>query len=218
MIPARNLKIVLADDHALARCGLRVLLEGMKAVSEVFEARNGREAVVACVNRRPHLALLEAGLPGLNGVDATARIARQAAQTRVVVFGRQTGEEVAARALVAGAAGFLAKDATSGELEAALHSVMRGVSYLSPSLSKPSVHRMVADARKSPGRAGPLTLRQREILQLVAEGNTSKEIAAALSVSIKTVETHRAHIMHRLGIRDLAGLVRYSVRHGIVPV
>lgn len=214
--PPRSARILVADDHTLIRAGMRALLEKLRGVSEVLEARDGREAVHVSVTRRPHVVLMEPAISGLNGFDATSRIARKAPGVRVIMFSRQSGEEFVARSLHAGAAGFLVKDASPGELEVAIHAVLRGGAYLSPSVSRHVIQRYLAAAEKGGRKADILTGRQREIVQLVGEGWSSKEIAGLLGVSIKTVETHRAQIMKRLNIRDLAGLVRYAVRMGLV--
>jgi DNA-binding NarL/FixJ family response regulator len=214
--PPKSIRVLLADDHALVRAGVRLLVERIRGVSEVVEARDGREALALCAARRPHIALLETSLAGLNGFEVAARIARKLPATRVVMFSRHSSEESVARALRSGAAGFLVKDAGPHELDVAVDAVLRGGAYLSPSVSKAVIERYLNLGRGKRGKVELLTARQREILQLVAEGHSSKECARLLGVSVKTVETHRAHIMRRLNIGDLAGLVRYAVRTGVV--
>ncbi|MCE9584848.1 MAG: response regulator transcription factor [Planctomycetes bacterium] len=211
---AANGRVLVADDHSLVRAGIGALLRELKSVSEVLEASDGRDAVAQCVSSRPGVALLEACLSGINGVDATTSIARQAPGTRVIVFTRQSGDELNLRAFEAGAAGVLLRDSTVADFHVAFSTVMNGGTHFGPSVSKLAIEKR--NGKPHNGVTHPLTDRQREILQLVAEGMSSKEIGRLLRVSVKTVETHRAHIMDRLGIRDLAGLVRYAIRTGLI--
>lgn len=210
------IRVLVADDHALVRAGLVALLRGLPGVEVVAEAGDGREAVTLAAQKRPDVALLDVAMPGLNGLDATARIRREAPTVRVVILSMHATEAYALEALRAGASGYVLKGAPPAELEMALQAVMRGETFLSPAMSR----HLVEDFRRRAGGeagAGPtLTPRQREILQLIAEGQTTKEIARRLSISVKTVETHRAQLMERLGIHDLAGLVRYAIRTGLV--
>jgi DNA-binding NarL/FixJ family response regulator len=211
------IRIVLADDHNLVRAGIRALLEALPDVQVVAECADGRAALAAITEHRPDLALLDIGMPGLNGLDVAARVVRDVAGTRVVIVSMHSNERYVAQALAAGVAGYVLKDACIDELPVLLRSVMAGETYLSPAISKQVVDAL-RGRREGEGGAppDPLTARQREILQLLAEGKSTKEVGFLLGVSGKTVEAHRAQIMDRLGIRDLPGLVRYAIRTGLI--
>ena len=216
------IRVVLADDHNLVRAGLRALLERLPDVEVVGEASNGREALALIGKLKPDMALLDIGMPELNGLDAAARLAREAPRTRLVMVSMHATESFVAQAIQAGVAGYVLKESCADELPVLLRAVMSGETYLSPAVSKTLVGALktklaggaAPDAAGAAG--GVLTPRQREILQLVAEGKSTKEIAAKLDLSVKTVETHRAQIMDRLDIHDVAGLVRYAIRLGLV--
>ena len=217
------IRVVLADDHNLVRAGLRALLERLPGVEVVAEAANGREALTLIEKHKPDLALLDIGMPELNGLDAAARLAREAPRTKLVMVSMHASETYVAQAIQLGVAGYVLKESCADELPVLLRAVMNGETYLSPGVSKTLVealrHKLSAGAGEAAGggaAASVLTPRQREVLQLVAEGKSTKEIASALDLSVKTVETHRAQIMDRLGIRDVAGLVRYAIRLGLV--
>jgi DNA-binding NarL/FixJ family response regulator len=218
------IRVALADDHNLVRSGIRALLERLPDVQVVGEASNGREALELIVREKPDLALLDIGMPELNGLEAAPRIAREAPRTRVVILSMHADEKHVAQALRAGVAGYLLKDSFADELPVLIRAVSRGETYLSPGISKQVVEALKSKMSGTPAgseAAEPslpdlLTARQREILQLVAEGESTKEIAAKLGLSVKTVETHRTQIMNRLQIRDVAGLVRYAIRAGLV--
>jgi len=210
------MRVLLADDHALVRAGIRALLVGLPDVESVVEAGDGQEALAVLRETKPDLALIDIAMPGLNGLELAARVAREAPGTRLVILSMHGTPAHVAQALRAGVSGYLLKDAATGELELALRSVMRGESWLSPAVSRQVVEGYV---QRTGGDATPevLTARQREVLRMVAGGKSTKEIAFLLNLSVKTVETHRAQIMDRLGIRDVAGLVRYALRTGLVP-
>jgi DNA-binding NarL/FixJ family response regulator len=209
------IRVVLADDHNIVRAGLRALLEGLPDVEVVAESADGRDAVAAVAAHRPDIALIDIAMPGLNGLEAAARIARDTPATRVVILSMHAGESYVAQALRVGVAGYVLKDAFSDELPVLLRSVMRGETYLSASISKVVVDRLRIRLEEGDTSPGVLTPRQREILQLLAESKSTKEIAHLLGVSVKTVETHRAQIMDRLDIHDLPGLVKYAIRAGL---
>lgn len=211
-----DIRVVLADDHALVRAGMRSLLNGMPQVHVVAEAASGEEAVELAGRERPDVVLMDIAMKGITGLEAAARIRERHPEVRVVILSMHAGEEYVLQALRAGAVGYLLKDAATGELELALRSVMRGESWFSPAVSRQVVEGYV---QRVGGEAAAevLTARQREVLRLVAGGKSTKEIAYDLTLSVKTVETHRAQIMERLGIRDVAGLVRYALRTGLVP-
>jgi DNA-binding NarL/FixJ family response regulator len=210
------IRVIVADDHALFRAGIRSLLTSMANVQVVAEASDGHEVLSLLDRHRPHLVLMDIAMPGLNGLEATARIVKAHPRTAVIVLSMHAGEEYALQALRAGAAGYVLKDADVAELELAITSVARGETYLSPAMSK----HLIADYRRraaaEPDPLARLTPRHREVLQLIAEGHTTKGIAAKLKLSVKTVETHRSQLMERLGIRDVAGLVRFAIRIRLV--
>jgi len=207
---------LLADDHTLFREGVRSLLSRIADVQIVAETGDGRDALDLIDRHRPDVALLDITMPGLNGLEVATRTARTSPKTHVVILSMHANEAYVGQALRAGVAGYLLKDAAATELESALRAVMRGETYLSPAISKHVVEGFLGRARPDADPLAALTARQREILQLIAEGKSTKEIAATLEVGVKTVETHRAHLMERLGIHDVAGLVRFAIRSGLV--
>jgi DNA-binding NarL/FixJ family response regulator len=210
------IRVLLADDHTLVRAGIRGLLEGLAEVDVVGEAGDGQEALRLAEELRPDVVLLDVGMPGLNGLEVAGRLAAFDSSIRVIILSMHTSEEYVLRALRAGCAGYLLKGSAVSELEIAVRAVARGESYLSPAVSKRVVDDYVS---RTGGAADPLdalTPRQREILQLAAEGHSSKEIAQRLGLSFKTVEAHRAQLMQRLNLHDLASLVRFAVRTGLV--
>jgi len=215
-----SLRLLLADDHALVRAGMRALLNELPGVEVVAETGDGREALRLVREKRPDIALIDISMPGLNGLEVAARIVHDHAATRVIIVSMHSDDESVRRALVAGAAGYLLKNSDRSELELALRAVARGDTWLSPSLTKRVVAAYTHGAPPSPrpadGSLATLTPRQREVLQLVAEGHSNKEIASRLNVALKTVETHRTELMERLGIHGVASLVRYAIQVGLV--
>ena len=221
------IRIVLAEDHALVRAGFRSLLQSFSGVEVVGEANDGREALRLIETLRPNVVLMDIMMPGLNGLEATARVSKEFPGVRVIVLSMNAAEEYVLQAMRAGASGYLLKDGSIAELEQAVRAVARGEKFLSSAVSKHVIAGYVqrtsetppgTDAPGSFGSIDKLTPRQREILQLIAEGNTTKEIAKKLEISVKTVESHRMQLMERLDIHDIAGLVRYSIRVGLVEV
>jgi DNA-binding NarL/FixJ family response regulator len=213
---ATPVHVVLVEDHALVRAGFRALLGGIPGVEVVGEAADGREALAEIAARLPDVVVMDITMPGLNGIQVIARLRVDYPQVRVIVLSMHDNEEYVRQALQAGAAGYLLKDSSPIELELAVRSVAHGGSYLSPAVSRHVVSdylRRACTERPSDG----LTARQREILQLIAEGRTNTQIASDLTLSVKTIETHRAQLMTRLDIHDVAGLVRYAIRSGLVP-
>jgi len=206
-------RVLLADDHALVRAGIRSLLEHIEGVEVVGEAGDGHEALRLAAALEPDVVLLDIALPGLNGLEVAERLTH-GGHRGVVLVSMHATEEHVRQALSIGVAGYVMKDSSTTDLEAALRTVARGQVYLSPAVSK----RVVEVMSQGPGESAlpGLTPRQREILQLIAEGGSTKEIAYRLGLSAKTVETHRAEIMRRLEIHDVAGLVRYAIRRGLV--
>ena len=209
-------RVLLADDHLLVRAGIRALIESVDGVTVVGEANNGREAVELTASLRPDIALLDVSMPGLNGLEAAAQLLLQSSSTRVIMLSMHANDTYVRQALKAGAAGYLLKSATADELQTALQTVARGEIYLSPAVSKQVVKGFLEGPSPAASPLEALTARQREILQLIAEGRTTKEIAFALDISGKTVETHRAQIMERLEIHDVPGLVRFAIRTGLI--
>ena len=212
----KSIRVLLADDHTLVRAGLRGLLEGIAGVEVVGEAEDGHEVVRLAGELHPDVVLLDIGMPGLNGLDAAAQLVKMDDRMRVLILSMHNAEEYVLRALRAGCAGYLLKRSAVSELEIAVRAVARGETYLSPRVSKQIVDDYVGRTRGSADPLEALTPRQREILQLVAEGHTSKEIAERLQLSFKTVEAHRAQIMERLNLQDVTGLVRFAVRVGLI--
>lgn len=208
--------ILLADDHSLVRAGIRALLDNIGTVEVVAETGDGRQVLRLVKEHQPRLVLLDIAMPSLNGLEAAARIHRDFPDTSVIMLSMHANEEYVLQALRAGASGYLVKDAATAELEIALRSVINGKTYLSPSISKTLIDEYLGNSAKARSPLERLTARQREILQLVAEGRTTRQIAELLSVSVKTVETHRAQLMDRLEIRDIPGLVRYAIRTGLI--
>jgi DNA-binding NarL/FixJ family response regulator len=210
--------VLLADDHTLVRAGLRALLETLPDVSSVLEASDGREALEVIAAHRPDVVLMDIAMPRLNGLEAAAIVARDYPATRTIVLSMHGAEAHVLQALRAGAAGYLLKDAAAVELPLAIRAVQRGEIYISSAVSRVVVSGYLAGVT-SEAAAGPLdslSARQREILQLIAEGRTTKEIAFSLELSVKTVETHRRQLMERLQIFDVPGLVRFALRHGLI--
>lgn len=220
---ATAIRVFLADDHVLFRAGLRMLLENMTGVEVVGEAGDGREAVQLIKKTRPDVVLMDISMSGLNGLEATAQVSQECPQVRVIVLSMHITEQYVAQSLRAGAAGYLLKDAAAAELEQAVKTVAEGKTYLTHEVSQHVISdyrrrlgRKGDAARPEPSPADPLTPRQREILQLIAEGHTTKQIAALLHRSEKTIEAHRLRLMNQLDIHDVAGLVRYAIRIGLV--
>ncbi len=211
-----RLRVMIVEDHALVRAGMRALLEKIDGIDVVSAVGDGWEAVKAVQTDAPDLVLMDIAMPELNGLDATSRIVKESPATRVILLSMHANEEYLQQALQSGASGYLLKGAELAELELAIRTVSRGESYLTPAVAKYAID---AYREKSDGSTGPLarlSMRQREILQLIAEGHTTKDIAQRLNVSVKTVETHRAHLMERLEIHDVPGLVRFAVRVGLI--
>jgi DNA-binding NarL/FixJ family response regulator len=211
-----SVRVILADDHALVRAGFGALLQKIDGVEVVAETGDGREAVRLATTLATDVVFMDIAMKEMNGLEATARIARACPNTHVIILSMHTDPMYVKQALQAGAKGYVLKGAEVSELAAALKAVMRGEVYLTPAVSKDVVGALVNGDRLGADPLGGLTPRQREILQLIAEGNSTKEIAHKLNVSVKTVETHRAQLMDRLDIYDVAGLVRFAVRTGLV--
>ena len=213
-----QLRVVIVEDHALVRAGMRALLQKIEGVEVVSDVGDGWEAVKSVQTDAPDLVLMDIAMPGLNGLDATLRIVKESPATRVILLSMHANEEYFQQALEVGASGYLLKGAELAELELALRTVARGETYLTPAVAKYAIK---AYREKSEGPSGPLmklSMRQREILQLIAEGQTTKDIAQRLNLSVKTVETHRSQLMERLDIHDVPGLVRFAMRVGLIQL
>jgi len=211
------IRVLLADDHTLVRAGIRALLEKMSGVQVAGEVGEGREVLPFVELHRPHLVLMDIGMPGLNGLEATERLAREFPEVRVIILSMHQSEEYVWRALKAGATGYLLKKAATSELELALQRVDEGEIYVSKEISAQILKRH--PLQQIAARKGPLerlTPRQREILQLIAEGQNTKEIADILKLSPKTVEYHRMKLMECLDVYDIPGLVRFALAAGVI--
>ena len=209
------IRVLLVEDHNLVRAGIRSLLDSFQDIDVVGEAANGRDALRMTRQLGPEVVLMDISMPELNGMEATGRLKKCCPDSKVLMLSMHNDEEYVAQSLRAGARGYLVKDAATKELELAIHTLARGEIYISSSVSMSVVDKLMAD--DSDGSAlNQLTSRQREILQLVAEGCSTREIAERLSLSIKTVETHRTHLMERLEITDVPGLVRFALKAGLI--
>jgi DNA-binding NarL/FixJ family response regulator len=209
------LRILLAEDHTLVRAGIRALLESLQGIEVVAEASDGREALRLVQAHHPDILLMDITMKELNGLEAAARLAKERSATRVIILSMHADQAYVHQALQAGAAGYLLKGSDLAELELALKAVARGDTYLSPAVSKNLVGDMLNGKRPTANPLDELTPRQREILQLIAEGRTTKEIAGRLDLSVKTIETHRGQLMERLDIHDVPGLVKFAIRVGL---
>lgn len=211
-----HLRVLLVEDHALVRAGMRALLQKIDDVEVVADVGDGWEAIKHVQTAAPDLVLMDIAMPGLNGLDATSRIVKESPATRVILLSMHANEEYLRQALQAGASGYLLKGAELAELELAIRTIGRGETYLSPAVAKYAIEAYREKSEEPSGPLAKLTIRQREILQLIAEGHTTKDIAHRLNVSVKTVETHRAQLMERLAIHDVPGLVRFAMRVGLI--
>lgn len=211
----KPISVLIADDHTLVRAGIRSLLESFGGVEVVAEASDGREAIGLLRTHNPDIILMDIAMRGLNGLEAAARIRKSHPKIRIIMLSMHASEEYVLQALRSGAAGYLLKDSATLELELALKAVMNGETYLSPPISRQVVESYINRVGDEQNSAALLTPRQREILQLIVEGYSTKDIAARLHLSTKTVETHRTKLMERLDIHDIPGLVRYAIRVGM---
>jgi DNA-binding NarL/FixJ family response regulator len=210
------IKIILADDHRLMREGLRVLLETQPGIEIVAEAENGRETLQLVRKYKPDVVLMDIAMPDLNGIDATRQIVSEFPKIKIIALSMHTNKKFIVEMLTAGASGYLIKDSALEELSKAINTVINNRIYLSPIIT--SV--VVEDYRVSKSPADivspvSLTPREREVLQLIAEGKTTKEIAACLNLSVKTIETHRMQMMNKLNMHSVAELTKYAIREGI---
>ena len=213
--------IILAEDHHIVRQGLRALLEAEPDIQIVGEAANGLEAAQLAESRRPDVMIVDLMMPGLNGLEVTRQVAQRSPQTQVIILSAFENEAYVTEALGSGAAGYVLKRSSAADLVRAVREVVAGRRYLSPSLSERAIEayvryiQQVRDSDLDPYET--LTPREREVLHLAAEGHTNAEIAERLSISPRTVETHRANMMHKLGLRTSTDLIRYAMQRGILP-
>lgn len=214
----KKLRILLADDHIVMRTGLRALLERQPDLEVVGECENGRETVQLSASLRPDVVVMDVGMPLLNGIEATKSIVTQRPATAVVILSMHADESYVMRALNAGARGYLLKDSAAADLLGAIQAVSQGKSFFSPKVSRILAEDYVR-VLKQKGAIDTydlLTSREREILQLLAEGKTNKEVATDLNISTYTVETHRSHILQKLNLHNSAEVVLYAVRKGLL--
>ncbi|MGA2254451.1 MAG: response regulator transcription factor [Thermoguttaceae bacterium] len=213
-----TIRVLIADDHTLFRAGIRSLLQRLDGIEVVAEAGDGREALRLVEAHRPDVVLLDILMPGLNGLDAAARIVGAFPHTRVVMLSMSADEDSVLYTLRAGAIGYLVKTSDPAELELAVRAVSRGEKFLSTAIANHVVAACLRQADQEQTSLKRLTARQREVLQLVAEGHTTKEIAKKLDISAKTAESYRGELMKALDIHDTASLTRYAIRKGLVSV
>ncbi len=215
-----SIKVFIADDHAMVREGLRLILEAERDISVIGEAADGRQAVRLIQRLAPDVAIMDISMPKLNGIEATYQILNSKTFTRIIILSMHSSKEHIFRALEAGALGYLLKESAGKELVKAIRAVYAGNRFLSDRISQTVIedyiHQRIADSEESPIKR--LSPREREVLQLVVEGKSSAEIASNLFLSPKTVETYRSRLMHKLGIKDLPGLVKFAIQHGMTSV
>lgn len=212
-----KIRIALVDDHQLVRDGLKSILLSINDVEVVGEASDGRGAIDLARNLDVDVMIMDIAMSGLNGLEATMRITEKHPDIKVLILSMYDSEEYIARSMQSGARGYLLKNSAPEEFESAIRKVAQGAIYLSPEIGD-QMRRHLLNQTRSTDMLEILSTRQREILQAIAEGKSTKDIAALLSISPKTVETHRGHLMQKLNIHDVAGLVRYAIKHGLITV
>jgi DNA-binding NarL/FixJ family response regulator len=212
----KEIRVLLADDHAILRQGLRRILESYPGFTVVAEASSGTEAVELVLQHRPEVAILDVGMPGLNGIEATAQIVRRAPETAVLILSMHSDERYVLRAVRNGARGYMLKDSVEGELIHAIQLAAEGKSFFSPAVAKLIAESARAGGKNVDDRFDLLTERERQVYQILAEGKSNKEVAGLLGLSLHTVETHRTRIMEKLDLHSTAELVLSAVRRGLV--
>jgi len=215
---ADEIRVLLVDDHALVRAGIRALIEMIESVDVVGEAGNGAEALLSIERLHPHIVLLDITMPDMNGLEVLQKITSRFTGVRVIILTMHEAREYAVQASHFGAAGFIPKSAAAAELKDAIEMVMQGKTYVSAQTPQQTVARIPINDAKQSELLERLTPRQREILVRIAEGQSTKEIARALDISVKTVESHRSQLTERLSIHDVAGLVRFAIKAGLINV
>lgn len=211
-----KIRVMIVDDHTMVRAGIRSLLEKQPEMQVIADSGNTSEVLELVGRHAPDIVLLDIAMPGVNGIELAERLAKNHPGSRIIILSMHDQEEYVLRALRAGAAAYLLKDSAVAELEFAIRAVMRGETFLSPAISRTVVEQLMRHPNADGREQGPLTARQREILQLIVQGQSTKQIAFMLNISAKTVESHRAQIMSRLDIFDVPGLVRYAIRTGLI--
>ena len=214
----RKVRVLLADDHQLMRSGIRLMLEREPDLSVVGEASDGREAVALAKSLRPDIVIMDIGMPSLNGIEAAGLMTQENPELPIMIVSMHPDETYVLRALKAGARGYLLKDSAEADLIKAVHVVAGGKSFFSPAVSKVLLDDYVRKLKRSgtDDAYDLLTPREREVLQLIAEGKSNKEIANLLNLSVYTVESHRSNLMEKLNLRGLPELILYAVRNGII--
>src|SRR5215469_12422801 len=214
----RKIGILLADDHQLMRSGIRLMLEREPDLTVVGEAADGREAVALAKTRKPDVVVMDIGMPNLNGIEAAFQMTQEKSDLAVVIVSMHSDESYVLRALKAGARGYLLKDSAEADLIKAVHAVAAGKSFFSPIVSKLLLDDYVRKLKRSgtDDSYDLLTPREREILQLIAEGKSNKDVANLLNLSVYTVESHRSNLMEKLHLRGLPELILYAVRKGMI--
>ncbi|MDD2708943.1 MAG: response regulator transcription factor [Verrucomicrobiae bacterium] len=216
---AKCIRILLADDHVIMREGLRVLIEQEPRFKVIEQVDQGRDAVTKCASLSPDVVIMDIGMEGLNGIEATRQIHARQPEVKILILSMHAEREYIARAFSSGASGYLLKECAVKELRFAIGLIFDGKSYISPSISEVVIEDYVKSSAAATGKDAPdLSDREREVLQLLAEGRSVKEIAGMLHVSVKTVHTHRTHLMQKLKMENLADLVRYAISKGITPI
>lgn len=211
-----SLRVLLVDDHQIIRDGLRAILEQQAGMCVVGEAADGHEAIALASSTRPDVVVMDISMPGLNGIDATRRITSELPGIHVVGLSMNVDRRYVLAMLSAGAMGYLLKDSAASELVRAIRTVAAGQSYLSPGITGVVIDTALHTA--TPEEPPTLSVREREVLQLLAEGRTSKAIGATLHIAVTTVETHRRQIMSKLNLRTIAELTKYAIREGLTPL
>ncbi len=214
-----KIRVLLADDHTIVRQGLRALLDSQEDIEVVGEAENGREAFEKTKQIAPDIVVLDITMPNLNGIEATRQIKKLNPEIKVIVLTVHDNEEYVHQVLQAGASGYLLKESAVSDLVSAINAVKKGDIFLSPAISKVVVKDYIRHAEEGSedfDSLGKLTGREREVLQLIAEGHTNREVARLLKLSVKTVDVHRSHIKEKLQIHDTAGLIKYAIKKGII--
>ena len=215
-----GLRILIADDHEVARQGIRALLESHPGWEVCAEARDGREAVELATNSKPDIALLDIGMPNLNGLDAARQILAMSPTIRILILTMHDAEQVVREVLAAGARGFVLKSDAARDLVAAVDALQHRRTFFTTRVTQMVLNGYLHQEKESllPSAKAVLTPREREVIQLLAEGKTSKEVAVALKLSVKTAETHRTNLMRKLDLHSVADLTLYAIRNGIVQI
>ena len=219
-----KVRVILADDHKLVRAGIKSLLESSGGISVIGEADNGREVIKLTEQLNPDIVFLDIAMPELNGLQAAEKIIKDFPDVAIAILSMHLDEEYVIQALKAGASGYLLKDSAPGELKTAVETISKGKIYISPAIPREMIDEYQRRLKTASSPEEVLTstdilsTRQKEVLQLIAEGNSTREIAEKLFISVKTVETHRSQIMKKLGIKDIPGLVKYAIKKGILRI